>query len=106
MEKKFINELPEEERLKIGEIVKNMAKNYSELRSALFVIEEIDGEKEVIDEKIYNSSEIMETFMAWIKGNSLDYIGDTIFQAGGAIPREILKSIGITDIDEEVSEFA
>lgn len=97
MEKKFINELSEEERLRIGEILENMAKNYDELRKTLFVY---DDENNAVDEKIYNSPELMDSFMAWIKGDDFDSIGDSIFQSGSEIPREIFKYIGITDNNE------
>lgn len=107
MEKKFINELPEEDRFRIGKIVKDMANNYNELCNTLFVY---DNEKDALEhsasgEKFQGSSELMDSFMAWIKGDDFDSIGDSTFQTGGALVEEIFKSIGITGTDNEISEF-
>ena len=102
MERKFINELPEEERLRIGEIIRNMSNGYNELRSILFVY---DDENNAIDEKICGSSELMDAFMAWTKGDSFDSIGDSIFQDSGAVIGEIFKNISVKENENDLSKF-
>ena len=107
MEKKFINKLPKEERLRIGKIVKDMANGYNELCTTLFVYDNKKdaNEHSASGEKFQGSSELMDSFMAWIKGDDFESIGDDIFQTGSALVEEIFRSIGITETDNEMSEF-
>ncbi len=102
MDKKFINELPEEERLKIGELIRNMSNSYNELRTILFVY---DDEKNATDEKIQASSELMDSFMEWTKGDNFESIGESVFQDSGAMIREIFKTIGVDEDENDLSRF-
>ena len=101
MEEKFLNELPESERLRIGELVKGIAVNYRELLNIFYVYEDQNGVNVAIDRKIQSAEEIMDSFMAWTKGDCFEFIGDSIFQSGGAIPEEIFKTVGITEDNED-----
>lgn len=97
MEEKFLNELPEAERLRIGELVRNIAANRKELMKMFYVYEDQNGVNVAIDRKIQSAEEIMDSFMGWTRGDSFEFIGDSIFQSGGAIPEEIFKTVGITE---------
>lgn len=102
MEKKFIDELSEDERLKIGELIRNMSNNYNELRTMLFVY---DDENEPIDEKIQASSELMDSFMAWIKGDNFETIGEHTFQDCGSMIKQIFKTIGVDENENDLGRF-
>lgn len=97
LKKKFLNELPEAERLRIGELVRNIAINYRELSKKLYIYEDQNGIDVAVDAKIESGEEIMDAFMAWTKGDCFEYIGDSIFQSGAAIPEQIFKTVGITE---------
>lgn len=101
MEEKFLNELQEAERLRIGELVKGIAVNYRELLNTFYVYEDQNGVKVAIDRKIRSAEEIMDSFMAWTRGDSFEFIGDSIFQSGGAMAEEVFKTVGITEDNED-----
>jgi len=97
LDKKFLNELPETELLRIGELVRNIATDRKELLKTFYLYEDQNGEQVAIDYKIEGAENIVDAFMSWTRGDSFELIGDAIFQSGGAIPEEIFKLIGITE---------
>lgn len=104
MEEKYLNELPEAERLRIGKVIKNIATNYRELLHTLFVYADENGEQVAVDRKLYSAEELLDAFMAWTKGDTFEEIGDSVFQSGSAIPEEIFRTIGITTDQQSVEE--
>ena len=101
MEEKFLNELQEAERLRIGELVKGIAVNYRELLNIFYVYEDQNGVNVAIDRKIQSAEEIMDSFMGWTRGDCFEFIGDSIFQSDGAMAEEIFKTVGITEDNED-----
>ena len=101
MEEKFLKELPEAERLRIGELVRNIAANHKELMKMFYVYEDQNGVNVAIGRKIQNAEEIMDSLMGWTRGDSFEFIGDSIFQSGGAIVEEIFNTVGITEDNED-----
>ena len=101
MEEKYLNELPESERLRIGELVKGIAVNYRELLDIFYVYEDQNGVNVAIDRKIQSAEEIMDSFMAWTRGDSFEFIGDSIFQNSRGMAEEVFNTIGITEDNED-----
>ena len=93
MEEKFLNELPESERLRIGELVKGIAINYRELLDIFYVYEDQNGVNVAIDRKIQSAEEIMDSFKAWTRAAATDSMWPPSSSASLSLPGQCESSL-------------
>jgi len=94
--KRNIDEISDSEKSELKNILKNMRSLHEQLREILFVI---DDDRDAIAEKLHDTDALESVFELWIKGESLDYIGEAVFQDDGESIRKIFESIGMTDFE-------
>ncbi len=84
----LFEDLPPGDLKSIGKSILQMRSDQQNLRNTLFVINE---DNESIEEKFTGASEIYDIFDMWIKGESIDYISEQVFQDTPEILIQIFK---------------
>lgn len=87
----LIEDISKEKRDEIGKCVTDMKLMQQTIRDLLFVVEN----KEVIAERFEGASDIFDVIKLWINGNSIEYIGESVFQSDGEPITKILTIFGI-----------
>lgn len=96
MEKRYLDEISNGEKEELRNILENMKALHEQLRETLFII---DDEGDVIEEKLHGANELKSTFGLWVKGESLDIIGEVVYQDDTDLVEKIFEAIGMTDIE-------
>lgn len=87
-----LEDISEDKRYEIGMNINAIKLKLQKIREFLFVVEA----GEVIAERFEGASEIFDVIESWIRGDDIEYIGESIFQSDGKLITKILKLFGIT----------